>query len=494
MDITPPNLPATNINLAQPNNLREGVLVLRGLMNNALALPAGKSLWVELLSHIPLPTTLEQSLPQLAKKTVGPIPSNWQPLLIQQPLELIELKLPSGQKIWAVTLRAWFEVAVASSPPKTLLEVKTSKDGQLILPASTSGTLISNNSTSNKTNSNSLTSNNSSALTELWRKSLPTAQPPKQLMQLMTPLVKPLANLPTQSNHPLQPIQHFITQHTQRINTLLTLTQLPPTPITQQQTSQHVAQLISNSGVFLEAKLRNIVNKPESLNKEQLKEAAEVTTQDFKAQLLKSLVGINQQSPQLSETHTEWPEHLWHLFLGNKEETPSTPTKNSQWLLLEALLPSLQKTLAGIQLQQSHSLAEQEKNSGIRHFEIPLPSSEGWINLSAQITPANHHLVDDAESSAQQARAANASWRLLLEFNLPNNGLLAVQFLWQPGFVRGQVWANQAKLKQQLKDQLRTLKKSLLEGGINAEQLHITDEPITKPPLPIHHPLVDIQT
>jgi hypothetical protein len=77
---------------------------------------------------------------------------------------------------------------------------------------------------------------------------------------------------------------------------------------------------------------------------------------------------------------------------------------------------------------------------------------------------------------------------------LPQNGLLAVQFLWQPGLLRGKVWANQPKLKQQLKDQLKQLKQSLQEGGINAEQLTFSDEPIPKPSPPINQPLVDIQT
>ncbi|HRH77963.1 MAG TPA: hypothetical protein PK129_11485, partial [Cellvibrionaceae bacterium] len=60
--------------------------------------------------------------------------------------------------------------------------------------------------------------------------------------------------------------------------------------------------------------------------------------------------------------------------------------------------------------------------------------------------------------------------------------------------LRGKVWANQPKLKHQLKDQLKQLKQALQAGGINADQLCLSEEPIAKPPTPINQPLVDIQT
>lgn len=470
MDIPPVNPPA--ITPAQLNALREGVLLLKGLMNNSVSLSPGKSLLVELLTHLPLPVAAQNNLPQLAKINPPPLPS-WQPLLGDAPLELVELKLPSGQKIWATTLRSSFETVLNQLPPKALLEVRTSKDGQLVLQPPSRPESVP------------------APLVELWRKSLPIAQSPKSLMQLMTPLVKPLANLTPTTSHPLQPIQQFMQRQTHQLNSLLSLVPPPITETKKQQISQVMENLISNSGVKLEAKLRSLIGIPEGKQASQLDE---ITTQDFKAQILKSVVAINHLTPQAMATDDELPEHLWRLFTGSKETENTPATKNGGWLLLETLLPSLQKTLAGIQLQQAHSLAEQAKAPGAVQFEIPIPSPDGWINLSAQLTPMLHNSIEDAESQAQKARGNANSWRLLLEFMLPQNGLLAVQFIWQPGHLRGQVWANQPRLKEQLKEQLRSLKKSLLEGGINAEQLHITDDPISKPPLPINQPLVDIQT
>jgi hypothetical protein len=467
--VSPPTIPA-----APANSLREGVLLLKGLMNNQIALAPEKTLLIELISHLPLPSSTPANLNLLANQKITPLPS-WQPLLTQAPLELLELKLPSGQKIWAVALRSWLETTLAQLPAKSLLEVKTSKDGQLLWqpPANNSSTFAS------------------TSLPELWRKYLPVAQSPKQLMQLMAPLTKPLNNLAHGSSHPLRPIQQFMLRQGQSVNTLLNLVHSPPSEPQKNRTSQLVSQLITNSGVFLEGKLRNIISPPEGRLVDPL---SEITTRDFKAQILKALFAINQLTPDSVPSEEEWPDNLWHLFLGNKEGAPTTSAKNGNWLLLETLLPSLQKALAGIQLQQTHSLADQAKNSGALHFELPLPSAEGWINLSAQLIPMHNAAIDEDATSAQQARATAASWRLLLEFNLPQNGLLAVQFLWQPGMLRGQVWANQPKLKQSLKEQLKQLKESLQQGGINADQLHISDEPITKPSPPIHHPLVDIQT
>jgi hypothetical protein len=471
MDISPfiPPTPAQ----PQPNNLREGVLLLRGLMNNLLTLPAEKSLWVELLRHMPLPASQQQALLGQPAQKPNPQPS-WQPLLGELPIELVELKLPSGQKIWAATLNTWFTKNLADLPPKSLLEVKPTKDGQLIIvPA-------------NKQDS---AASQQAGLTELWRKSLPQAQSPKQLLQLFTPILKPLANLPPGS-HPLQPIQRFIERQSQQINNLISHLNAPPSDSQKKQVAHITQQFINHSGVMLETKLRAVLSQPAALLPAAMDE---ITTYDFKAQILKTLVAINQLTPHSTTGEDQWPENLWHMFLGNKEAMPSSKP-NGHWLLLETLLPSLQKTLAGIQLQQAHSLAEQTKSPGTLVFELPLPSAEGWITLSAQLTPLQQGQVEEDGKQEKSARVQGATWRLFLEFNLPQNGLLAVQFLWQPGLLRGKVWANQPKLKQQLKDQLKQLKQSLQAGGINAEQLTFSDEPIPKPSPPINQPLVDIQT
>lgn len=474
MDI-PPLIPPS---LTQPQltNLREGVLLLRGVMNNLLTLPAEKSLLVELLRHMPLATVEQQTLQgQHAGPKMNPQPS-WQPLLGNMPLELVELKLPSGQKIWAATLREWFASTLAQLPPKSLFAVKPSKDGQLILlPPSAPQTAAPQQA----------------ALGELWRKSLPLAQPAKQLLLLMSPLVKPLANLPSTS-HPLQPIQQFIERQSQQIGSLLNQVKSPPNPTQSNPIAQITQTLINHSGLFLEPKLRAITHLPAAAQPEALED---ITHYDFKAQILKTLSAINQLTPQSTESNEDWPDNLWHLFMGGKEGAAPAAQKNAHWLLLETLMPSLHKTLAGLQLQQAHSLAEQAKNPGSLVFELPLPSAEGWITLSAQLTPQHPNQADEDESAEKAARAAPpTSWRLFLEFNLPHNGLLAVQFWWQPGLLRGKVWANQPKLKHQLKDQLKQLKQALQAGGINADQLCLSEEPIAKPPAPINQPLVDIQT
>lgn len=470
MDISP--LPPTAP--PQLNNLREGVLLLKGLMNNLLTLPADKSLLVELIRHMPLPTAQQQLLvAQPTQKT--PAQPSWQPLLGDLPLELLELKLPSGQKIWAATLRTWFETQLAQLAPKSRIEVKPTKDGQLTLLAPQRQEASAPQQT---------------ALGDLWRKSLPQAQSPKLLMQLMTPLVSPLAKLPIAS-HPLQPIQQFINRQQHSISTLLQTIKAPATEPQKTQLAETTQKLINQSGVLLEPKLRNLLELPPKALAASLNE---ITTYDFKAQILKALASINQLSPQTTPGEDEWPDNLWHLFLGNKEAAPSSPQKNSHWLLLETLLPSLQKTLAGIQLQQAHSLAEQAKTPGAIQFEIPLPSAEGWLTLAGQFIPQQQAAIDEDSAAEKNGRTPTATWRLFLEFNLPHNGLLAVQFLWQPGLLRGKVWANQPKLKHQLKDQLKQLKQALQAGGINAEQLSCSDEPLTKPSPPINHPLVDIQT
>ena len=102
---------------------------------------------------------------------MNPQPS-WQPLLGNMPLELVELKLPSGQKYGRQHCVSGFASTLAQLPPKSLFAVKPSKDGQLILlPPSAPQTAAPQQA----------------ALGELWRKSLPLAQPAKQLLLLMSP-------------------------------------------------------------------------------------------------------------------------------------------------------------------------------------------------------------------------------------------------------------------------------------------------------------------
>ncbi|HNG60563.1 MAG TPA: hypothetical protein PKZ52_12125, partial [Cellvibrionaceae bacterium] len=333
MDI-PPFIPPTPLQPPQ-NNLREGVLLLKGLMNNLLTLPADKSLWVELLRHMPLPSAQQQAILGQGGQKTSPQPS-WQPLLGEAPIELVELKLPSGQKIWAATLRSWFATNLAPLPPKSLLEVKPTKDGQLLMVP---------------TKPNNLPAPQQALLGELWRKSLPQAQSPKQLLQLMAPLVQPLADLPRSSRHPLQPIQQFIERQSQQVNNLISQLKIPTTETQKNQIAQLTAKFINHSGVLLEPKLRSAIAQPAT----QPESIDEITTYDFKAQILKTLAAINQLTPHTTPGDDEWPDNLWHLFLGNKEGAPSS-RQNGHWLLLETLLPSLQKTLAGIQLQQTHSL------------------------------------------------------------------------------------------------------------------------------------------
>ena len=472
MDISPflptPQLPP------QTGNLREGVLLLKGLMNNLVALPPDKSLLVQLLAHAPLPAAQQQTLLTEASQKPA-VPASWQALLGDVPIELLELKLPSGQKIWAATLRTWFDSSLARLPAKSLIAVTPTQDGQLrveqepqLKPAALPV-----------------------ALGDLWRKSLPLAQPPKQLLQLLAPLTKPLADLPPANNHPLQPLSRFIERQNQQVTALVNLAKLPASPAQKSELTTITKNLINDSGIGLETKLRSALAQPEPVRTAVL---TDITRFDFKAHILKTLSAINQLTPYTTPGDDQWPEHLWPLFLGTKEGSSPGAGKNGNWLLLEALLPSLQKTLAGIQLQQANTAAEQAKNPSALNFEIPLPGPEGWITLSAQLIPSQQAKIDEDGGADKPARAPPATWRLFLEFNLPQNGLLAVQFIWQPGLLRGKVWANQAKLKQPLKDQLKQLQQSLLTGGINAEHLTYSDEPITRPPPPINHPLVDIQT
>lgn len=452
---------------------REGVLMLKGLMANKIIGPQGRSLWVELLRQVTLPQADKNSLIAQALANKLPVLPSWQQILGDTPIKLLELKLASGQKIWAATIKNGFEATLAKLPANTPIEIKTTKDGQLIFHSPTPAQ-----------------SPAQIPLSNLWRKSLPVAQSSKELLQLMTPLIKPLGDLTGKVQHPLQPIQQFINQQSKAVANLLAATQQPPAKIDTAKLSQSVAQIVSNSGIFFEGKLRNVLMRDGQLAKEPLEQ---IVASDFKASILKSMAAINSFAPDSIPDEDQWPEHLWRLFLGVKDPSVPGQQKQQQFLLLEALLPSLSKTLAGIQLQQAQSLAEQEKAPGTLHFELPLPSSEGWINVSAQLTPLHGKIDPDAEGDTNK-NTSNCSWRLHLEFNLPNNGLLAVQFLWQPGLLRGRVWANQPRLKKQLDEQLRELKKSLLEGGINAEQLMISEEPIEKTPLPIHQPLVDIKT
>lgn len=468
----PPAIKADALNSSNSPASREGELLLKGLLANQIIGPQGRSLWVELLRHVTLPQA-EKNLLTQAQPTKTPVLPSWQQILTDAPIELIELKLPSGQKIWAATLKNWFDSVLSKLPANSPIEIKTTKDGQLIFqnPAPAQSSI-------------------QVALPNVWRKYLPMAQSSKELMQLMTPLLKPLGDLTGKVQHPLQPIHQFISQQSKAVAVILAATQQPSAKIDKANLSQSVAQIVSNSGIFFEGKLRNTLVGDGQIPKEPLEQ---IVASDFKASILKSMAAINSFTPDTVPDEDQWPEHLWRLFLGVKDPAVSGQQKQQQFLLLEALLPSLTKTLAGIQLQQAQSLAEQEKAPGTLHLELPLPSSEGWLNLSAQLTPLHAKIDPEADGGTDNNRTSG-SWRLHLEFNLPNNGLLAVQFLWQPGLLRGRVWANQPRLKKQLDEQLRELKKSLLEGGINAEQLLISEEPIEKTPLPIHQPLVDIKT
>lgn len=241
-----------------------------------------------------------------------------------------------------------------------------------------------------------------------------------------------------------------------------------------------VAQALSNSGGFLEAKL--LAGLPAGI------------APDLKAQLIRLVAQAlpNTANPMsnptvAANTLAQVMPGFARSALGMLDRVSPRPQPGS-FPLPSRLLQSLEQegdleqllrlAAAAVSRLQSHALSSLQQtgvseNGNLQttwQAEIPIRHGQEFIPLQAKLqreeTPQQQ-----ADGQREQRDPLESLWRIELAFDLPPLGPLQVQAQLSQGRLSGQLWAELAQTAQLIDSQLGSLRKCLLDRGLEVGDL-----------------------
>ncbi|MNZ34458.1 Flagellar hook-length control protein FliK [compost metagenome] len=243
-----------------------------------------------------------------------------------------------------------------------------------------------------------------------------------------------------------------------------------------------VAQALSNSGVFLEAKL--VAGLPANLAPDLKAQVVRLV-----AQLLPGLPGNAQFNPSAAaSTLAQVMPGMVRNALGMLGQVSPRPQPGG-FPLPSRLLQSqdgegdlehlLRLAAAAISRLQSHQLASLEQTGTTAdgnlqttwQLEIPLRSGQDFLPLQVKLqreeTPEQQ-----ADPERERRDPLEMLWRVELSFDLHPLGPLQVQAQVSQGALSSQLWAELPSTAQLIEGQLGNLRERLLARGLNVTELH----------------------
>ena len=243
-----------------------------------------------------------------------------------------------------------------------------------------------------------------------------------------------------------------------------------------------VAQALSNSGVFLEAKL--IAGMPANLAPDLKAQVVRLV-----AQLLPGLPGNAQFNPSAAaSTLAQVMPGMVRNALGMLGQVSPRPQPGG-FPLPSRLLQSqdgegdlehlLRLAAAAISRLQSHQLASLEQTGTTAdgnlqttwQLEIPLRSGQDFLPLQVKLqreeTPEQQ-----ADPERERRDPLEMLWRVELSFDLHPLGPLQVQAQVSQGALSSQLWAELPSTAQLIEGQLGNLRERLLARGLKVTELH----------------------
>ncbi|MBA1196748.1 flagellar hook-length control protein FliK [Pseudomonas plecoglossicida] len=241
-----------------------------------------------------------------------------------------------------------------------------------------------------------------------------------------------------------------------------------------------VAQALSNSGGFLEAKL--LAGLPAGI------------APDLKAQLLRLVAQAlpNAANPMsnptvAANTLAQVMPGFARSALGMLDRVSPRPQPGS-FPLPSRLLQSLEQegdleqllrlAAAAVSRLQSHALSSLQQtgvseNGNLQttwQAEIPIRHGQEFIPLQAKLQ-REETAQQQADPQREQRDPLESLWRIELAFDLPPLGPLQVQAQLSQGRLSGQLWAELPRTAQLIDSQLASLRARLLERGLEVGDL-----------------------
>lgn len=457
----------------------------------------------------------------------------------QQKFELItNAPIAAGSRLQiTITQSNLATILAITNPVSSSASNNTALMGRAALPTTgllvgTSNTTIpapSSKSPSAETHaalSNSLltvSGKNRSLIEQGLRKTLPHQQPLKNLLPLLLKIAQ-------------QPSASWPKELTQNATQLLKL--FPSSQQLQQSTA--LKQVISNSGIFLEAKLaqlslnnannNNIAtgsnqrsnnsalsldfkgliqrvilltdNAAGSQNGAQTAVKAAVLTEKITvkpsfpgAPLVPPASGETSENLKPSALFQGYPSDLAASNTANSSSTGSSTDRNVD-VLLRQLSGQLLASLARTQLNQLETLATRQQNTPDNQgpinswtLEIPIIHGKNIDNLDVRI---DQHLVDEEQDGSN--KNGQDLWTIMLAFDLHKLGKMNVQLKVIDMSVSATVWSQLENTHLEVKREINGLKLNLEKIGVNVKQVDCQLGLPPKQNIPIYKQLVDVRT
>lgn len=364
---------------------------------------------------------------------------------------------------------------------------------------------------------------NRSLIEQGLRQTLPHQQPLKNLLPLLLKIAQ-------------QPSASWPKELTQNATQLLKL--FPSSQQLQQSTA--LKQVISNSGIFLEAKLAQLsINNPNnnniatgsnqrstnsalsldlkgliqrvilltdsaagSQNGAQAAVKAAVLTEKITVKpsfpgtpLVPSASGESSESLKPSALFQGYPSDLAASNTTTPSSTGSSNDRNVD-VLLRQLSGQLLASLARTQLNQLETLATRQQNTPDNQgpinswtLEIPIIHGKNIDNLDVRI---DQHLIDE-EHDGSNENGQNL-WTIMLAFDLHKLGKMNVQLKVIDMSVSATVWSQLENTHLEVKREINGLKLNLEKVGVNVKQVDCQLGLPPKQNIPIYKQLVDVRT
>ena len=364
---------------------------------------------------------------------------------------------------------------------------------------------------------------NRSLIEQGLRQTLPHQQPLKNLLPLLLKIAQ-------------QPSASWPKELTQNATQLLKL--FPSSQQLQQSTA--LKQVISNSGIFLEAKLAQLsINNPNnnniatgsnqrstnsalsldlkgliqrvilltdsaagSQNGAQAAVKAAVLTEKITVKpsfpgtpLVPSAGGESSESLKPSALFQGYPSDLAASNTTTPSSTGSSNDRNVD-VLLRQLSGQLLASLARTQLNQLETLATRQQNTPDNQgpinswtLEIPIIHGKNIDNLDVRI---DQHLIDE-EHDGSNENGQNL-WTIMLAFDLHKLGKMNVQLKVIDMSVSATVWSQLENTHLEVKREINGLKLNLEKVGVNVKQVDCQLGLPPKQNIPIYKQLVDVRT
>ena len=276
------------------------------------------------------------------------------------------------------------------------------------------------------------------------------------------------------------------------------------TPIKNAAPTQRTPQSSAESDTLFS---RPITKKDPVLANTSNRVSQEVLTQDTKATLLKVSEILSQILSQPASTKmpstTDADETLTQLILNifnrasNSQKETSASVQEKLRDALKLMQQQVNGVIAKVTTSQLRHLSQQVQDPALTpnggFIELPIRFGETTIPLHLAIFEREEE-QENPDSEQNETKEKRRKWKVFMELELDQYGYFATELSLVDNTIKTTFWIENSRVESTAKAQLNTLKKDLLDSGVEIEEVHFSNTPPPHRDQGIQQSLVDIET